>query len=348
VRCQHGEACEEARIAISNFPGARLLITGVSGFVGSALLRVLECAARTGERWEVFGISRTNPHGHSRKLSLTALDPTWLKHDIRSLIPDIGDVDFVVHAATPTARLASNPDSLQIINTAVLGMQNVMAWAASMKKPPLVLHTSSGAVYGEQPKSLLAFPEEYIGSIDSFNSQNLYAESKRAAEMVLASGSEIWGIPVVNTRLFAFSGQDIPLRRSFAIGNFVADGVASRPVRVAGTGRPIRSYLDQTDMAAWILGALIQGPSNQTLHIGSQKSYHLADVAKIVAEICHVELNIEFNEKADGQRMKYVPSTEVTRSHLKMKEWTTLESSIASWVSALTMGGRDFEYLPTH
>ena len=333
MKCIHGEACEEARLFISNFPGARLLVTGVTGFVGSALLRVLECAAEKGDRWEVFGISRTNPHGLTGNLSVTALDPKWIQHDIRNSIPDIGDFDFVVHAATLSSSLGSTPETIE---TAVLGMKNVMTWAAGMKKPPLVLHTSSGAVYGNQPESLHAFSEKYIGAIDSFDTQNLYAESKRAAETVLATGSNAWGIPVVNTRLFAFSGQDLPLIGPFAIGNFVSDGVAARPVTVAGTGRPIRTYLDQTDMAAWIFSALIQGPSDQTLHIGSENSYRLADVARIVAEICNVELNIEFDEKADGQRMKYVPSTEVTRAHLKVKEWTSLESSIASWVSTLT------------
>ena len=131
------------------------------------------------------------------------------------------------------------------------GTRNILdlAIASGAKR---FLYTSSGAVYGQQP-DLENITEDWNSSPLTSNPLTVYSQAKRAAEHLCALYRETYGIETIITRCFAFVGQDLPLDAHYAIGNFIHNAFYSEKILVKGDGTPLRTYLDQSDLAHYFL-----------------------------------------------------------------------------------------------
>ena len=140
--------------------------------------------------------------------------------------------------------------------------------------------------------------------------------------------------PII-ARLFAFGGEYLPLDTHFAIGNFVQNALDRKPIVIKGDGRARRSYLYGADMATWLWSALADGGNGEPLHIGSEHSTSILELAQNVAQVSGEVLNyvpeviisVPMNESLPVHQ--YVPSTLKTRNILNVEEWTGLAEIIA-------------------
>jgi len=250
------------------------------------------------------------------------------------------EFDAVIHAATPASADLNARAPREMFDQIMVGARNVVDLCARQQEAPRLLFTSSGAVYGEMPEHLTAWPEDSPLSASPLDPKNAYANGKRAAEAIFAlAGHEGVCRPTI-ARLFAFSGKHLPLDRHFAIGNFVRDALAGGPIRVRGTGEAVRSYLDGDDMAKWLLAALRKEPrSADLIHIGSESEITVSGLAGLVAalasDITGRNLRVEFAgslDRLDG-RFRYIPLTSITRAYLGTSQTISLESSIHQMLS---------------
>lgn len=313
--------------------GKNVLITGASGFVGSAILRegfflndVLNANIRftlvvRGQNEKLFNLTR------NRK------DVRFIESSIGTPFEIKDSFDIVFHCATPASAVLNNEAPIEMFNTNVRGMSWILEALKQQDSLCKLVFTSSGAIYGPQPEDMSHIPEGFLGGPDPTSLNSAYAEGKRVAEFLLSqAGLRNEVFPVI-ARLFAFSGVGLPLDKHFAIGNFVLDGLRQDTITVRGTGLDIRSYLDATDMAVWLWAASCHQP-DFPLHIGSEHAISIASLASLVAErfknVLGKELSIEkLNNSSliDGASV-YVPSTSRTRKLLKVDEFTRLETSI--------------------
>jgi len=310
----------------------RLLITGGTGFVGRHLLDQIAAGIGPCDLRDVVITSRNHADvGH---------EVQQVRWDVCD--PDLPDVEFdaVIHAATPASAELNATAPRLMFDQILVGARNVVALCARQQEPPRLLFTSSGAVYGEMPEHLNAWPEGSHLAASPLDPKNAYANGKRAAEALFSlAGHEGVCRPTI-ARLFAFSGRHIPLDRHFAIGNFVRDALAGGPIRVRGTGEAVRSYLDGDDMATWLLSALKKEPmSADLIHIGSESEITVSGLAGLVAarasDITGRNLRVEFAgslDRLDG-RFRYIPLTSITRAYLGTSQTISLESSIHQMLS---------------
>ena len=147
-----------------------------------------------------------------------------------------------------------------------------------------VLADEFGAVYGRQPAELTHIPEDYAGSFDPTDSRSGYGQAKRVSEFLSAMYGEAYGLETKIARCFAFVGPYLPLDRNFAVGNFLRDALAGRPIVVQGDGRPRRSYLYAADLAAWLWTILFRGRSCRPYNVGSDRDLSIAEPAQKVVE----------------------------------------------------------------
>ena len=78
--------------------------------------------------------------------------------------------------------------------------------------------------------------------------------AKRASEHLCCLYNDRFGVESVVARCFSFVGQDLPLNAHFAIGNFIHDALHSTDeITVAGDGAPVRSYMNQADLAQLVI-----------------------------------------------------------------------------------------------
>ena len=305
----------------------RLLITGGTGFVGRNLLDQIALGSYRFRLNDVVITSRNYVDvGHPVE---------QLRWDVCD--PNLPDVDFhaIIHAATPASAKLNARAPREMLDQIATGARNVVDHCARQCEPPRLLFTSSGAVYGEMPEHLSSWPEDSAFAASPLDPKSAYANGKRVAEAMFAlAGHEGICRPTV-ARLFAFSGRHLPLGRHFAIGNFVRDAVAGGPIEVRGTGTAVRSYLDGSEMAHWLLAGLeLDSSINRVIHIGSEAAITIFDLASLVAARASKVLGIQADVQVEGQAAeidgwnRYVPSTLITRKLLGVNQSISISDSL--------------------
>ncbi len=311
-----------------------LLITGGTGFVGRALVSLLQRVTIE------YNIS-IRCHIASRSLGSRDFSPKSsgfnierVKIDLLNPDPIIPEVDLVVHAVMPQPAVMNSFSPMEMLLASVTSTTALLDCFRTWKSPPRLLFTSSGAVYGESIDSQTKWTEDSRIAPETFTRGGAYGEGKRVSEMLASIASTENLCQTMIARMFTFSGLFLPLDQHFAVGNFVRDSLLGQDILIHHDGRATRTYLDSEDMAIWLLIILLFGQSNFPYHVGSEKEITIAELAELVAtrsqEIFgHRPVVSTLNDKKSlVQFDRYVPSTLMTRNALDLHEWTSLSDSI--------------------
>jgi dTDP-glucose 4,6-dehydratase len=311
--------------------GARIFITGGTGFYGTWLLESIVWAElRLQLGVEIVVLSR-NPENFLSRHPFLLNHPflQFIKGDIRTFPFPEGKFSHVIHAATEASEKLNKENPLLMIDTIVEGTRRALDFAvhAGVKH---FLHTSSGAVYGDLPASLGPVREDYKGGPDISQPKWAYGEGKRLAELICCIYGERHGISVKNARCFATIGPGLPLDTHFAIGNFISDALAGRDLIIKGDGTPIRSYIDVADLTIWLWHILVFGKAGHAYNVGSEKGYSIAEIATIVRDTLKPELGIKILGKPIPQQLAavYVPLTTKAQRDLELDLGVVLKDSI--------------------
>jgi nucleoside-diphosphate-sugar epimerase len=321
--------------------GARLLITGATGFFGRWLLESLFAADerhRLGVR--VVALSRDPDRFLSAVPHLAVPGLGWMKGSVANL--NQGDLkgekfDMVIHMATESDMQASaaNPQAAAAVITGGTRRALEVAILAGARR---FLFASSGAVYGRQPIEMERISEDYPGLPDPLDRKSLYAlpgEAKRQAEILCVEHAGSGGLEAVIARGFSFAGPGLPMEGKFAFGNFIGDALAGGPIVIKGDGTTIRSYLYGADLAVWLWTLLLRGTSGRAYNVGSEEPFSLRQVAEAVAaEFGVQEIEIRGRAVPGAASERYVPSTRRAKAELGLGEKFSLPEIIrrtAAW-----------------
>jgi len=301
--------------------GARLFITGGTGFFGRWLLESFCQANRVHQlRAEAVVLTR-DPAGFARQCPGLAADSAlcFVPGDIRHFAFPPGEFTHVIHAATPASAQLNADEPLTMWETIVDGTRRVLELALARGVRGFLL-TSSGAVYGPQPPELLQLPETYAGGPDTLNPASAYAEGKRAAEYLCVATAQAHGLPVKIARCFAFVGPHLPLDAHFAAGNFLRDALHGGPIRVSGDGTPYRSYLYAADLAIWLWTILLRGAPGRAYNVGSDDAVTISELAHLIAGLTDPPCSVEIaRSPAPGPAARYVPSVARAQEELGLQ-----------------------------
>jgi dTDP-glucose 4,6-dehydratase len=127
---------------------------------------------------------------------------------------------------------------------------------------------------------------------DACHPSSAYGEAKRLAEQWCVQHGLQHGMNISIARCFAFVGAGLPLDGHFAIGNFIADALAGRPVAVRGDGSPMRSYLYGADLAIWLMTCLLRGQHGRAYNVGSNQPLSIRELAQQVNQTLKNEAGV--------------------------------------------------------
>jgi UDP-glucuronate decarboxylase len=332
---------------------SHILISGGTGFFGKALLRHLlndhhqesghtESSAKKvpAPISKVTIISR-NPEAfltqHPEFRDLSSVQ--WIRADLTTNDVNLIEVieqstaaqngfTHILHAATESTRGAELSHSSQF-HQITQGTRNMLAVAKHFKAERFLL-TSSGGAYGAMPSNLSAFPESHLGMPNPLDPRSAYGLGKRVSEYLCTLAANDTGLEVVITRPFAFCGPDLPLDVHFAIGNFIRDALSKDEITVQGDGSPIRSYLDQDDLAHWLLTMLFHGKPGEAYNLGSDEGISIGDLAHKVRDLLapNKRVVIRGPPNSTSPRQVYVPDIRKAKEELGLTPTVSLNDSI--------------------
>jgi dTDP-glucose 4,6-dehydratase len=336
------EDLEEVSRAIASsmvmWHGARILVTGATGFFGSWLLETFHHANNVlGLNATLVGVGAPNdsfaakcPHLlNLNDVRLIKADICQLRQEIRGQLPAwYQRTDAVIHAAIHVDSQNYDRQPLPTLETAVKGTWEALEFARNAGAQR-VLFVSSGAVYGVQPPTTTNIEEDGGSNVDCANHQSAYAEGKRIGETLCVSYLRQYDVPVTIARPFAFVGPHLPVDRQFAIGNFIRDALAGGPIVVQGDGKPLRSYLYASDLAIWLWTILARGTPGRPYNVGAENSISIRGIAELVARTAAPDVKVEIlGEPQPGPPPRYVPSTARARRELGLAETVALAGAV--------------------
>ena len=279
--------------------GARLFLTGGTGFFGTWLLESAVWANRAYDLGlEVHVLSR-NPVAFAHRAPQLASTVRLHEGDVRNFAFPPGSFTHVIHAATPTHSHWYEEAPEMVLDVIVQGMRRVLDFARA------------------------------AGAPNPLDVRAVYAEGKRVAEQLGAIYHQKHGVHVSIARGFAFVGPHLPLDAHFAIGNFIRDGLRGGPIQVAGDGTPLRSYLHAADLAIWLWTILLRGAPCRPYNVGSEEDLSIAELARKVADYFHTDVRIARPPVAGAAPSRYVPCSQRAQRELGLRTWIGLDEALA-------------------
>lgn len=328
------------------FRGESLFLTGGTGFVGVWLLETFLAAnERFDLRARIVVLSRDPAGFLSRAPQISGLHTVeFVQGSPSSFEFPEGRFAYVIHAATAQGVISSSVSPDGPFEPNVLGTRRVLEFARR-RGAHRVLLTSSGAVYGKQPSNVLHLEEDHPYAPATNDVSAAYGHSKRISEFLGCAYGAAHGYDVLIARLFAFAGPLIPLDLNFAVGNFVRDALHGGPIRIAGDGTALRSYLYAADLAVWLWTILLQGKHGRAYNVGSSEAVSIIQLAEAVRAglptSSSIEIIVAKKSVAGEPPARYVPSNARAGNELGLAPQIPLNESVRrmiEWYSERSEG----------
>ena len=237
----------------------RTLVTGGAGFLGSNLCEYLLDKGHevicmdnliTGSKQNISGIKSSNFR--------------FVNHNVSEFIKLDGDLDYILHFASPASPIDYLELPIQTLKVGALGTHNALGLAKA--KNSVFLLASTSEVYGDplvHPQ-----PEEYWGNVNPIGPRGVYDEAKRFAEAITMAYHRTHGINTKIVRIFNTYGPRMRINDGRAIPNFLKQALTGKDLTVYGNGSQTRSFCFVSDLIEGIF-RLLMSEQNNPVNIGN-------------------------------------------------------------------------------
>ena len=251
----------------------RVLITGAAGFLGSHLAeRFLK------EGYEVLGLDNFITGSRWNADILSGYSGfTLIEHDISESILLDGDLDGVLHFASPASPVDYLHLPIQTLKAGSLGTHNSLGIA--LAKGARFLLASTSEVYGD-PK-IHPQPETYWGNVNPVGVRGVYDEAKRFAEAMTMAYHRYHGVDTRVVRIFNTYGPRMRPNDGRVISNFIVQALRGDPLTIYGDGSQTRSFCYVDDEVDGIF-RLYNSDQTEPTNIGNPKEFTIKELAQII------------------------------------------------------------------
>ncbi|MEO8397271.1 MAG: UDP-glucuronic acid decarboxylase family protein [Chloroflexota bacterium] len=303
----------------------RILITGAAGFIGSHL-----CDRFLYEGHNVLGMDNLIT-GNVRNIAHLAGNPHFLfvKHDITNYIYVSGEVDAVLHFASPASPIDYLKYPIPTLKVGALGTHNALGLALAKKARFLLASTSE--VYGDP----LQHPqrEDYAGNVDPIGPRGVYDEAKRYAEALTMAYHRAHGLDTRIVRIFNTYGPRMRLDDGRVVPNFIGQALRGEALTVFGDGLQTRCFQFVDDLVEGVF-RLLMSNFNEPVNIGTSEEMTMLEFAKRVNELTGNTAGIVFKQadRIQGDPQTRRPDTSRAKEVLKWQPSIPLSEGLPKTV----------------
>ena len=273
---------------LNKLTGSKFLITGATGMIASVIIDILmyynNTIIESSKGIHIIAVSRNEAKARERFAAYwDSVFFTYLSQDISQSLPELGDVDYILHAASNTHPRVYATDPIGTITANVTGTYELLSYAAEHHCRRFLCF-SSVEIYGENRKDVDKFDESYLGYIDCNTVRAGYPESKRLSESLCNAFAAQKGQDFVIGRFSRVYGPTMGREDSKAIAQFIRRAAAGEDIVLKSEGNQLYSYTYVVDAAAAALYLLLYGKSGEAYNVADEKSeITLKELAQILA-----------------------------------------------------------------
>ena len=263
----------------------RVLITGITGFVGS---HMAEYALFKGA--QVFGSNRWR--SKTENIEHLRSKVTFIESDLRDVssvraLLEISVPDYVVHLAAQSFVGVSWHAPAETLTTNIISQVNLLEALRGLKMSPRFLAAGSSEEYG-----LVLEDELPIRETNPLRPLSPYAVSKVTQDMMAYQYFKSYGLPIIRTRAFNHEGPrrgDVFVTSNFARQVAEIEAGMREPVVYVGDLTPRRDYSDVRDIVRgyWLL--LERGEPGEVYNLCSGRTWSIQAVLDFVLSLSTVK-----------------------------------------------------------
>lgn len=320
----------------------RVLITGITGMVGSHLLDYL----LEETDWEIWGmlrwrspldnitqhVTRINSGDRIKLVYADLRDTMSIDHAVEQCRPD-----FVFHLAAQSYPKTSFDSPLDTLDTNVQGTERLLGALRKYAKDAVVHVCASSEVFGRVPQEKLPIDEEC-----TFHPASPYAISKVGTDLIGRYYAEAYGMCVMTTRMFTHTGPrrgDVFAESTFAKQIALIEAGKIEPIVKVGNLDSLRTWADVRDaVRAYHMLVTVNPKAGEYYNIGGTYTCSVRDMLDtLLSYSTRKDIRVEMEQErlrpidADLQ----VPDTRKFESHTGWKPeidfHTTMQDLLNYW-----------------
>lgn len=309
---------------VHDLRGARAVVTGGAGFLGSHL-----CDHLLGLGAEVVCVDNLLT-GRLENLEHLAGHPrfAFVEHDVTDVVDVDGPVTHVLHFASP----ASPIDYLKLpIETLDVGSRGTFhALDLAERKRARFLLASTSEVYGDP--QVHPQPETYWGNVNPVGPRGVYDEAKRFSEALTTAYRDSRGVDAAIARIFNTFGPRMRPDDGRAIPAFITQALRGEPLTVAGDGEQTRSVCFVDDQVRGLITLLLSGHPGP-MNIGSGQETSMLKLAERIIDLTGSASEVRFVERPRDDPQVRRPDTALAERVLGWAPEVEIEEGLAATVA---------------
>ena len=265
----------------------RVLITGAAGFLGSHL-----CDRFVNDGFHVIGMDnlitgRMKNLEHLVKYS----NFEFYHHDVSKHIHISGELDYILHFASPASPIDYLKIPIQTLKVGSLGIHNCLGLARVKKARVLIASTSE--VYGDP--DVHPQPESYWGNVNPVGPRGVYDEAKRFQEAMTMAYHTFHGVETRIVRIFNTYGPRMRLNDGRVLPAFIGQALRGEDLTVFGDGSQTRSFCYVDDLVEGIYRLLHSDYANP-VNIGNPSEISISQFAEEIIELTGTDQKVIYKD----------------------------------------------------
>lgn len=306
----------------------RVLITGAAGFLGSHL-----CDRFVAEGFHVIGMDNLIT-GDLKNIEHLFKDEhfEFYHHDVTKFVFVPGDLDYILHFASPASPIDYLKIPIQTLKVGSLGTHNLLGLAKV--KNARILIASTSEVYGDP----LVHPqtEDYYGNVNAIGPRGVYDEAKRFQESLTMAYHSFHGLETRIVRIFNTYGPKMRLNDGRVIPAFMGQALRGEDLTIFGDGNQTRSFCYVDDQIEGIF-RLLMSDYHLPVNIGNPNEITINEFAQEIIALTGTDQKIIYKPLPENDPLQRRPDISLAKKILNWEPKTSRSEGLK----------KTFEYFKT-
>lgn len=308
---------------LDQLSNSTILVTGATGLVGSLTIRGFAFLNDV-NNVNIKIIAQARTEAKVKKMLGDLFEAgkiSVIYQDAADKYTIEGNVDYIIHTASPTASKYFVTQPVETIHTAYMGTKQILE-LARVKKSKGVVYVSSMEVYGVTNPDLPKITEKDLGYIDISKVRSSYSEGKRICELMCVSYANEYGVPIKIARLAQTFGAGVSINEGRVFAQFAKSVINKTDIILHTDGMSEGNYCYTADVIVALMELLVKGISGEAYTVCNEATNTtIANMAKMVAtKFGNSDIKVIFDIPQDEMTFGYAPAVKMKLSNEKLCE----------------------------